>query len=130
MSKFCFCLKEENHYFYHFLKGKQTMNDEEKKVVHKMISLYCNSNHNTKADLCPGCLELKEYAFARLERCPFGENKPTCGSCSIHCYKPAMKKKIKEVMRFAGPRMLLLNPIYTIRHFYKEFKRNRIATKN
>lgn len=103
------------------------MNDEEKKVVNKMITLYCNSNHSTKDDLCTGCLELKEYAFARLEKCPFGENKPTCGSCSIHCYKPAMKKKIKKVMRYAGPRMLLFNPIYTVRHFYKEFKRNRIT---
>ena len=103
------------------------MNDEEKKVVHKMITLYCKSNHNTKTELCPECLELKEYAFARLERCPFGENKPTCGSCSIHCYKPTMKKQIKTVMRFAGPRKLLLNPIYTIRHFYKEYKRNRIT---
>lgn len=103
------------------------MNDEEKKVVNKMITLYCNSKHNTKEQLCAPCLELNEYALARLERCPFGENKPTCGSCSIHCYKPKMKKQIQIVMRFAGPRMLLLNPIYTIRHFYKEYKRNRIT---
>lgn len=110
------------------MKGRLTMNDEEKKVVNKMIKLYCNSNHNTaKDDLCLTCQELNNYAFARLERCPFGENKPTCGSCSIHCYKPEKKIQIKKVMRFAGPRMLLLNPIYTIRHFYKEYKRNRIT---
>lgn len=103
------------------------MNEDEKKVVAKMIRLYCNSKHNTKDDLCPVCHELNEYALARLERCPFGESKPTCGSCTIHCYKPDKKAQIKSVMRFAGPRMLLVNPIYTVRHFYKEFKRNRIT---
>lgn len=119
--------KGRNSLLLPLLERGQTMNDEEKKVVNKMITLYCNSNHNTKEELCPECLELKEYAFARLERCPFGENKPTCGSCSIHCYKPEKKIQIKKVMRFAGPRMLLLSPIYTIRHFYKEYKRNRIT---
>ncbi len=103
------------------------MNDEEKKVVQKMITLYCNSNHDTKDELCSTCFELNEYAFARLERCPFGENKPTCGSCSIHCYNPEKKIQIKKVMRFAGPRMLLYSPIHTIRHFYKEYKRSRIT---
>lgn len=101
------------------------MNDEEKRVVNRMIFIYCNSNHNTKETLCNDCQELNQYAFARLERCPFGEKKPTCGSCSIHCYKPSMKQRIKEVMKFSGPRMMLYSPIYTIRHFYKEYKRNR-----
>ena len=105
------------------------MNDDEKKVVKKMITLYCNSKHNTKSVLCEGCSELNSYAFARLERCPFGHNKPTCGSCSIHCYKPVMKAQIKKVMKFSGPRMLLLSPIDTMRHFYKEYKRKRLYSK-
>ena len=104
------------------------MNDDEKRVVKKMITLYCNSNHNTKYELCESCSELGEYANARLERCPFGEEKPTCGSCTIHCYKPEMKAKIKKVMKFSGPRMLLCSPIYTMRHFYKEYKRKRLSS--
>lgn len=102
------------------------MNDDEKRVVKKMITLYCNSNHNTKNELCENCNELNQYAFMRLERCPFGEEKPTCGSCSIHCYKPDMKAQIKKVMRFAGPRMLFVSPIDTMRHFYREYKRKRL----
>ena len=106
------------------------MNDDEKRVVAKMITVYCNAKHNTKNRLCEDCSKLNQYAFERLERCPFGEEKPTCGSCSIHCYKPDMKAKIKKVMRFAGPRMLFLSPIYTVKHFYKEFKRNRSYSKS
>ena len=102
------------------------MNDDEKRVVKKMITLYCNAKHNTNGVLCESCSELNQYAFQRLQRCPFGENKPTCGTCSIHCYKPDMKAEIKKVMRFAGPRMLFVSPIASVRHFYKEFKRKRL----
>lgn len=102
------------------------MNDDEKRVVEKMIAVYCNSKHSTKGVLCDSCAKLNQYAFERLERCPFGEEKPTCGSCSIHCYKPEMKAQIKKVMRFAGPRMFFLSPIYTLRHFYKEYKRKKL----
>ncbi|MDD3727378.1 MAG: nitrous oxide-stimulated promoter family protein [Dysgonamonadaceae bacterium] len=101
------------------------MNEEEKKVVKKMITLYCKGNHNTNGVLCTDCRELNEYAFARLSRCPFREEKPTCGSCSIHCYKPDKREQIKEVMRYAGPRMLFISPIYTLKHLYKEYKRDR-----
>ncbi|MDO5665274.1 MAG: nitrous oxide-stimulated promoter family protein [Bacteroidia bacterium] len=102
------------------------MNESEKKVVNKMITIYCRTNHKPAFGLCDECLTLNGYAMKRLENCPFGENKPTCGSCTIHCYKSEMRQKIKEVMRFAGPRMLLHHPIDAIRHFYKEYKRDRL----
>ncbi len=101
------------------------MNEEEKKVVSKMISIYCRSKHDSGKDLCEECNTLNNYASQRLERCPFGEKKPTCGSCSVHCYKSDMREKIRNVMRFAGPRMLLLNPFITIKHYHKEYQRKR-----
>jgi hypothetical protein len=54
--------------------------------------------------------------MSRLDRCPFGEDKPTCATCPIHCYKPQVRDRIREVMRFAGPRMLWHHPILAIRH--------------
>lgn len=96
------------------------MNEGEKKVISKMIAIYCNSNHNSQKGLCEECEKLDSYAHARLERCPFGEDKPTCGTCSIHCYKKDMREKIREVMRKTGPRMLLYHPIITINHFMRE----------
>ena len=102
------------------------MNEEEKKVVSIMISIYCNSKHGTRKVLCEECNKLNSYAHGRLERCPFGEYKPTCGSCTVHCYKKDMRGMIKEVMKMAGPRMLFLHPIITIKHFYRENQRNRL----
>ncbi len=101
------------------------MNEGEKKVVSRMIAIYCRSKHGSVKKLCPACDALEQYALQRLERCPFGEEKPTCAACTIHCYKSSMRMKIKEVMRFAGPRMLYLHPVDTIRHFYQERSRNR-----
>ena len=106
------------------------MNEGEKKVVSKMIGIYCRSKH-ASGNLCAECLSLQEYAFQRLETCRFGEGKPTCAICPVHCYKSSMRMKIKEVMRFAAPRMLFLHPVATIRHFYQEQRRNRqYAEKN
>ena len=44
------------------------------------------------------------------------ETKTFCFNCRIHCYKPEMREKIRSVMRFSGPRMLLYHPIMAIRH--------------
>ena len=69
---------------------------EEQRVVEQMIRLYCRKKEGNK-ELCPGCQELLQYATARLERCKFGENKPTCKKCPIHCYRPQMKERMCKV---------------------------------
>lgn len=83
--------------------------EQEKQTVERMIRLYCRKKEGNK-QLCPRCEKLLEYAHARLSRCPFGEKKSTCRQCTIHCYKPEMKERMREVMRYAGPRMLLYHP--------------------
>lgn len=93
----------------------QTKREREKEVVSLMISLYCRKNHGSKT-LCPACAELERYARTRSDRCPFMETKTFCANCKVHCYKPDMREKIREVMRFSGPRMLLYHPIMAIRH--------------
>ncbi|WP_268753200.1 nitrous oxide-stimulated promoter family protein [Desulfopila aestuarii] len=85
-------------------------------TIRAMIAIYCKFHHHYRHTLCPDCFELLNYAEKRLKHCPFQENKPTCGNCSIHCYKPEMQEKIRIVMRFAGPRMIYLHPLMAIRH--------------
>src|SRR5665647_299109 len=82
----------------------------EKKTIDSMVHIYCKAHHGTHGELCPECIEFKAYAFMRLEKCPFQEKKSTCGKCLIHCYKPDMKEKVRKVMRYSGPRMLLHHP--------------------
>ena len=79
---------------------------QEQEIVAQMVRIYCRQKEK-HTDLCPDCKELLQYAHARLSHCPFGEKKTTCRLCPVHCYKPDRRKKMQEVMRFAGPRMIL-----------------------
>ena len=92
---------------------------EEKNVVEQMIRLYCRKREGN-AQLCPTCRELLDYAHRRLDKCRYGEDKPTCKKCPIHCYKPEMKERIRMVMRWSGPRMMLYHPLAAIGHLFRE----------
>ncbi len=95
--------------------------EEEKTVVRLMIRLYCRKHEGNKT-LCPKCEELMFYANGRLDRCHYGSKKPTCRKCPIHCYRPEMKERIKIVMRWAGPRMILYHPVAAIKHLLRELR--------
>ena len=83
-----------------------------------MIRLYCRRKEGN-IHLCSQCRELEEYAHLRLSSCRYGEKKTSCKKCSTHCYKKDMREKIREVMRFSGPRMILYHPIEAIRHLFE-----------
>lgn len=121
--------------------------EEEKKVVELMIRLYCRK-HEGHATLCPECTFLLQYARRRLDHCHYNrppkgghgkpsshgfepstpkdepqkaqKRKPTCKKCSIHCYRPDMKERIKRVMRWAGPRMMFYHPVAAVKHLLRE----------
>ena len=85
----------------------QTKREREKKLVSQMIALYCKKKHHTRDGLCPECAALEAYARQRSEKCPFMETKTFCSNCPVHCYKADMREKIRKVMAFSGPWMLL-----------------------
>lgn len=93
---------------------------QEKQVVGQMIRLYCRRKEKNR-ELCPSCKELLAYAHSRLDRCPFGDRKKTCHLCPVHCYKRDMRERMRQVMRYAGPRMLWVHPVAALRHVWREF---------
>lgn len=98
------------------MDSTQSKREREKQIVSEMIRLYCRKRHGPRAGLCPECAELDAYARTRSDRCPFMETKTFCSNCKVHCYKPEMREKIREVMRFSGPRMLFHHPVMAVRH--------------
>jgi hypothetical protein len=90
--------------------------EREIKTVGIMLDMYCRHHHQSDKP-CESCQELFDYARQRALKCPLGEDKPVCAKCQIHCYKPEMKAKIKEVMKFSGPKMISVHPVLAIRHF-------------
>jgi hypothetical protein len=98
------------------LPDKHSRIAREDKTVEKMVLLYCRKQHGAQTGLCQECDELLRYARHRLETCPFQEGKTTCAECPVHCYQHDMREKIREVMRFSGPRMILHYPIRAFLH--------------
>ena len=106
-------------------KGTAAKREKEKKLVSQMISLYCKKKHGGRHGLCRDCAELDDYARARSDRCPFMETKTFCSNCKVHCYQPAMRGKIRDVMRFSGPRMIFHHPVTAICHLIETKKEEK-----
>jgi YbgA-like uncharacterized protein len=90
--------------------------ERERETVAAMVAVFCRAHHGAGPGLCAECAELETYTRLRLEKCPYGETKPTCANCPIHCYQPHRREQIRRVMAYAGPRMLLKHPILAVRH--------------
>lgn len=89
----------------------------ERDTIEKMTFLFCSQVHGSaRGTLCSDCQSLIDYAEERLKKCPFQENKSTCAKCTVHCYKPAMRERVRQMMRYAGPRMLLHHPVLAVIH--------------
>ena len=75
---------------------------QEKETVGLMIELYCRGHHGTrKGQLCPDC------------------------AAKTHCYKPEMRARIRDVMRWSGPRMLFHHPVMAVRHLVETRKQKK-----
>ena len=103
----------------------ESKREREKRTVALMIHLCCRKKHGTQKGLCPDCQKLCDYAMLRSDKCPFMETKTFCSNCHVQCYKPEMREKIREVMRFSGPRMILSHPVMAVRHVIESKKEKR-----
>lgn len=84
---------------------------KDEKVLRAFIAQYCRVHHlrHGAAEFahenghiyCQQCHDLLHYALQRDAKCPL-DPKPTCRKCKVHCYKPQMREKIREVMAFSG----------------------------
>lgn len=100
-------------------------------TVAAMIRIYCQGagHEAAEAGLCGECRELLDYALKRLARCPFQEGKTVCANCRVHCYQAEMRGRIREVMRYAGPRMIARHPVMAVRHLIDKRRREPVKGK-
>jgi hypothetical protein len=84
-------------------------------TIEAMTRIYCADHHGSSAP-CEECRTLIAYASKRLAVCPFGAEKPVCAKCQVHCYGRAMRDKVRDIMRYAGPRMMWRHPWLALAH--------------
>lgn len=97
-----------------------------------MIKIYCRHKHGNRQikeqepedGICTECVELTVYSYNRLELCRYGTEKPVCSACKTHCYHPEMQKKIREVMRYSGPRMIFHHPVDAMLYLLRKKRGN------
>lgn len=88
-----------------------------------MVRIYCRDHHHPGDDLCAACARFLAYANTRLERCRFGQEKPTCAKCPAHCYQRERREQVRMIMRYAGPRMAWEHPVMSVRHWLDGFRK-------
>ncbi len=71
--------------------------------------------HGRPLELCPDCARLLAHAFMKRLYCPL-DPKPACKHCPQHCYAPAYRARIREVMRYSGRRLVLSGRLDYVLH--------------
>ena len=95
------------------------------KTLARFIGLYCRDHHadrprspatlkthdvaeiaGRETQLCDDCARLLAHAFVKRSRCPM-DPKPACKHCPDHCYHPAYRARIQEVMKHSGRKLAM-----------------------
>ena len=95
-------------------------------TMQRMVHIWCRDKHGGDVHHhgpCVDCSDFLAYAQRRLEKCPYGEDKPTCAKCPIHCYKRAQRELARDIMRYAGPRMTLRHPWLSLMHLVDKVRK-------
>jgi hypothetical protein len=101
------------------------------KLIGKFVEVYCVGKHHDAEQhrvllpgdvgerlLCRECSSFLEYATAKRMKCPLEAEKPTCKNCRIHCYDKARREKVREIMSYAGKKLMLQGRLDYLWHYF------------
>ena len=101
----------------------------DRKILEAMGRIFCKAHHSGEKDpygLCPSCRETVEATLVRTAVCPYG-HEGNCQDCDIHCQRGEAQERIREIMRYAAPRMVFRHPLMTAEYLRrKAAKRKRL----
>lgn len=66
---------------------------------------------------CTECRDFLAYAVSRRLKCPL-DPKPSCKHCTIHCYRPGHREKVREIMRFSGQYLMKRGRFDLLLHYF------------
>jgi hypothetical protein len=101
------------------------------RLIGKFVEVYCAGKHGMvdrnalslsaglgERQLCDACAAFMSYAVSRRLRCPLEAEKPSCKHCRIHCYAPPQREKVREIMSYAGRRLLMRGRLDYLWHYF------------
>ena len=103
-----------------------TTTEREKLTIRNMIGIYCRGHRHSASGSCPDCGSMLRYAQERIDSCPYnGSAKPVCGLCRTSCFTPDSHRRFCEIMKYAGPRMMVRHPVQTLAHLWDAVRGRR-----
>ena len=103
------------------------------RILALFTSIYCKSQHPAEQKpllgmplslgnlaryhCCDHCQDFLRYAIERRLKCPLVE-KPTCKHCTLHCYRPGHREKVREIMRFSGKALIRRGRLDLLWHYF------------
>ena len=113
------------------MNGCNLQQKKDIRLIGKFVEVYCAGKHRTtgrslvalpagsgERSLCPECSAFLEYAIAKRLKCPLEDEKPSCKHCRIHCYDAERRVKVREVMSYAGRRLMMRGRLDYIWHYF------------
>jgi hypothetical protein len=101
------------------------------RLLGKFIEVYCEGRHGGASrsttplpeelgerSLCQECAAFLEYAVAKRIKCPLESEKPTCKHCRIHCYDTQRREKVREIMGYAGRKLMMKGRLDYLWHYF------------
>jgi hypothetical protein len=100
------------------------------RILALFTSVYCAAHHQeaersvvdfglpgtTDYRCCADCADFLSYAIERRQRCPL-KPKPLCKHCTVHCYRPGHREKVREVMRYSGKALIKRGRLDLLWHY-------------
>ena len=88
--------------------GSMSSTEKDRRTLQAIGRIYCQGNHAERgkdvAGMCSECGAAIEQTLARAEACPHGH------------------ERIKAIMRYAAPRMLVRHPLMTLEYLRKKVR--------
>jgi hypothetical protein len=101
------------------------------RLIGKFVEVYCAGKHGAAErlaytlpdnlgnhQLCSECATFMEYAVTKRVACPLEAEKPSCKHCRIHCYAALQREKVREIMGYAGRRLMLRGRLDYLWHYF------------
>lgn len=99
--------------------------DKDRRTLEAIGRIYCSAHHahesKDDAGLCPACRETVDTTLARTVACPYG-HEGNCQDCDIHCQRGDAQRRVREMMRYAAPRMAFRHPLMTAEYLRKKLR--------
>lgn len=100
--------------------------EKDRATLNAIARIYCDAHHGEAPKdsdgLCSSCCAAVESTMDRVSVCPFG-HAGNCEDCSVKCQRGGDQKRIKEIMKYAAPRMFLRHPLMSLEYLRKKFRK-------